>query len=149
MTAEKLRAVKRAVADLARRPASASTPPSTIHKAQPEVDFAADFIARRFGLTPSLARIVAALANLKRAFGWQALSTSTASTGRGSRPCLPWIVPGGKIVAREYVALNPTRADRRPGSFKVNMRTGRWSDFAAGDKGGDPVSLCAYVEKCS
>jgi hypothetical protein len=59
------------------------------------------------------------------------------------------IVPGGNVVAREYVALNPTRADRRPGSFKVNMRSGRWSDFATGDKGGDPVSLCAYVEKCS
>lgn len=59
------------------------------------------------------------------------------------------IIPGGKIVAREYVVLNPTRADRRPGSFKVNLQTGRWADFATGDKGGDPVSLCAYVENCS
>jgi hypothetical protein len=59
------------------------------------------------------------------------------------------LMPGGKIVAREYVALNPTRADRRPGSFKVNLRTGRWADFATGDKGGDPVSLCAYVEGVS
>jgi hypothetical protein len=55
------------------------------------------------------------------------------------------LVPGGKTIAREYVALNPARADRRPGSFKVNLRTGRWADFATGDKGGDPVSLCAYV----
>jgi hypothetical protein len=59
------------------------------------------------------------------------------------------IIPGGKIVACEYVVLNPTRADRRPGSFKVNLQTGRWADFATGDKGGDPVSLCAYVENCS
>jgi hypothetical protein len=59
------------------------------------------------------------------------------------------ILPGGKIVAREYVALNPTRADRRPGSFKINLRSGRWADFATGDKGGDPVSLCAYVEGVS
>jgi hypothetical protein len=59
------------------------------------------------------------------------------------------LIPGGKIIAREYVALNPTRNDRRPGSFKINVRTGRWSDFATGDRGGDPVSLCAYVEKCS
>jgi len=59
------------------------------------------------------------------------------------------LIPGGKIIAREYVALNPTRKDRRPGSFKINVRTGRWSDFATGDRGGDPVSLCAYVEKCS
>jgi hypothetical protein len=59
------------------------------------------------------------------------------------------IVPGGKILGREYTALNPTRADRRPGSFKVNLRTGRWADFATGDKGGDPVSRCAYVEGVS
>ncbi len=59
------------------------------------------------------------------------------------------IVPGGKILASEYVALNPTRVDRRPGSFKVNMRSGHWADFATGDKGGDPVSLVAYVEGVS
>ena len=59
------------------------------------------------------------------------------------------LIPGGKILGREYTALNPTRADRRPGSFKVNLRTGRWADFATGDKGGDPVSLCAYVEGVS
>jgi len=43
------------------------------------------------------------------------------------------------------VALNPRRHDRSPGSFKVNLRTGRWADFATGDKGGDPVSLAAYL----
>jgi hypothetical protein len=59
------------------------------------------------------------------------------------------IVPGGQVLGREYTALNPTRADRRPGSFKVNLRTGRWADFATNDKGGDPVSLCAYVEGVS
>jgi hypothetical protein len=59
------------------------------------------------------------------------------------------LLPGGKVVGREYVALNPTRADRRPGSFKINLRTGRWADFATGDCGGDPVSLCAYVEGVS
>lgn len=59
------------------------------------------------------------------------------------------IVPGGKIIAREYTALNPTRADRRPGSFKINLRSGHWADFATGDKGGVPVSLVAYVEGVS
>jgi hypothetical protein len=59
------------------------------------------------------------------------------------------LIPGGKIVVREYAALNPTRADRHVGSFKVNLRSGRWADFAAGDKGGDPVSLVAYVEGVS
>jgi hypothetical protein len=58
--------------------------------------------------------------------------------------CARWI-PGGKRIGREYVAKNPTRADKRPGSFKVNLRTGRWADFATGDKGGDAVSLAAYL----
>jgi hypothetical protein len=30
------------------------------------------------------------------------------------------LVPGGKVLGREYVALNPTRTDRRMGSFKIN-----------------------------
>jgi hypothetical protein len=56
------------------------------------------------------------------------------------------LVPGGKRIGGEYVVLNPIRADRRLGSFKINIRTGRWADFATGDKGGDPVSLVAYLE---
>ena len=59
------------------------------------------------------------------------------------------LIPGCKIIAREYVALNPTRADRRPGSFKINLRTGHWADFSTGDKGGDPVSLVACLETVS
>jgi hypothetical protein len=59
------------------------------------------------------------------------------------------LIPGGKVLGREFTALNPTRADRRPGSFKINLRSGKWCDFATGDKGGDPVSLCAYVENVS
>jgi hypothetical protein len=53
--------------------------------------------------------------------------------------------PGGHYRGTEYVAKNPRRADRRPGSFSVNTRTGRWSDFATGDKGGDPSRLAAYL----
>jgi hypothetical protein len=56
------------------------------------------------------------------------------------------LIPGGKAVAGEYVARNPVRADRSPGSFKINLRSGRWCDFATGDKGGDPISLVAYLE---
>lgn len=58
--------------------------------------------------------------------------------------CSRWM-PGGKCIGRAYVALNPTRADKRPGSFKVNLQSGRWADFATGDKGGDAVSLAAYL----
>src|SRR5262245_56370141 len=42
-------------------------------------------------------------------------------------------LPGGKRVGKEYIALNPTRADRKPGSFKVVIvghRAGVWADFA-------------------
>ena len=55
------------------------------------------------------------------------------------------LLPGSKRVGAEIVALNPRRADRHLGSFKVNRRTGRWADFATGDRGGDPVSLVAYL----
>ncbi|GLS18759.1 hypothetical protein GCM10007874_17760 [Labrys miyagiensis] len=64
-------------------------------------------------------------------------------------PCLPslcarWL-PGGKRHGREYFALNPRRSDRAPGSFAVNLLSGKWGDFASGDRGGDPVSLCAFI----
>lgn len=59
------------------------------------------------------------------------------------------LLPDGKVVAGEYTARNPTRADRSPGSFKINLRSGRWADFATGDKGGDVVSLIAFLEGCS
>ncbi len=55
-----------------------------------------------------------------------------------------WL-PDGRVEADEYVARNPRRADRRLGSFKINLRTGKWADFATGDRGGDPVSLAAYL----
>jgi hypothetical protein len=56
------------------------------------------------------------------------------------------LLPGGKYAGHEYVAFNPRRADRHLGSFRVNIRTGKWADFATGDKGGDPISLFAYTE---
>ena len=59
-----------------------------------------------------------------------------------------WL-PDGGFRGNEYVALNPRRVDRRPGSFRVNVQTGRWSDFAVpGVSGGDPISLAAYLADC-
>jgi len=55
-----------------------------------------------------------------------------------------WL-PDGRTNGREYEARNPRRGDRNPGSFRVNLRTGKWSDFATGDGGGDPVSLAAFL----
>src|SRR3712207_5713352 len=59
------------------------------------------------------------------------------------------LLPGGRREGSEWVALNPRRYDRRPGSFKVNLRTGCWADFATGDRGRDAVSLLAYVRRVS
>ncbi len=55
-----------------------------------------------------------------------------------------WL-PDGHRQGREWVALNPNRDDQRPGSFKVNLTTGKWADFATGDAGGDVISLAAYL----
>jgi hypothetical protein len=55
-----------------------------------------------------------------------------------------WL-PDGKRRGHEYLARNPKRADRRLGSFTVNLRSGKWADFATEDRGGDVISLAAYL----
>ncbi len=55
-----------------------------------------------------------------------------------------WL-PDGRLDGREYVARNPRRPDRRLGSFRINIDTGKWADFAIGAGGGDLVSLAAYL----
>jgi hypothetical protein len=76
-----------------------------------------------------------------------------AAINSAALPLLPAIIqrllPNGRREGREYVALNPRRVDRRLGSFKVNLKTGRWADFATDDKGGDVISLVAYVKNIS
>ena len=75
------------------------------------------------------------------------------AVNRAALTYLPTLVrawaPDGKMCGHEWQALNPTRPDKNPGSFSVNTRTGRWADFATGDKGGDPVSLAAYLSGTS
>lgn len=51
----------------------------------------------------------------------------------------------GKFEGDEFVALNPSRDDGKLGSFKISVKTGRWSDFATGESGGDIVSYYAHV----
>ncbi len=64
-------------------------------------------------------------------------------------PYLPQLLsrwlPHGRRQGHEWVALNPRRADAHLGSFSINLVTGRWADFATGDKGGDVISLAAYL----
>ena len=64
---------------------------------------------------------------------------------RNGRSFVESLLPGGKFRSLEYVVQNPCRNDRRPGSFSINYKSGRWKDFASGDGGADLISLVAYV----
>ncbi|WP_291271638.1 hypothetical protein [Geothrix sp.] len=63
-----------------------------------------------------------------------------------SLPLLMEFLPGGRIQGQEYIVRNPTRKDRRAGSFSINLMTGRWCEFATGERGGDLISLVAYIK---
>lgn len=78
---------------------------------------------------------------------WFAVVNGAARASASS--VVPAMLPDGRREGREWVARNPRRTDNSPGSFKVNMATGRWADFATGDRGGDLISLAAYLACCS
>ncbi len=59
-----------------------------------------------------------------------------------------WL-PDGKRQGSEWVARNPKRDDQSPGSFSINLESGAWADFATGDRGGDIVSLVAFLDGCT
>ncbi len=79
---------------------------------------------------------------MKKRVNFEAINAAAAPflTVLAARWC-----PGGRLHGAEYTALNPTRADTRLGSFKVNVRSGAWADFATGDHGRGVISLAAYV----
>ncbi len=60
--------------------------------------------------------------------------------------CRRWL-PGGRRVGAEWTcgSLRGEAGD----SCKVNLRTGRWADFASGEKGGDVIALAAAVHRMS
>jgi len=59
--------------------------------------------------------------------------------------CRRWL-PDGVLYGKEWVARNPLRSDGKPGSFRINVHTGKWADFALSEaRGGDPISLAAYL----
>ncbi len=72
-----------------------------------------------------------------------------ASVKRGALARLRALVqnwlPNGRFEGDEYLALNPRRTDLALGSFKINVRTGKWADFATHDRGGDVIGLYAFV----
>ncbi len=63
-------------------------------------------------------------------------------------PILRELVGQGRIEGSDYVALNPRRNDRKLGSFRININTGKFYDFATGDKGGSVIDLAAFIYNC-
>lgn len=58
-------------------------------------------------------------------------------------------LPNGRIEGDEYTCLNPNRSDKSAGSFKINIKTGKWADFADDAAGNDCISLYAYLNRSS
>ena len=70
-----------------------------------------------------------------------------AEVARAARPhilelCQRWL-SGGRLVGHEWTCGN--LSGEAGSSCRVNVRTGRWADFASGDTGGDAVALCAAI----
>jgi hypothetical protein len=75
-------------------------------------------------------------------------AVSHAARGALTSLVQDWL-PDGRREGSEWVARNPTRGDTRPGSFKINLSTGAWSDFATGEAGGTAIDLLAYLNRTS
>src|ERR1700674_1724109 len=73
---------------------------------------------------------------------------AAAALSRADDIVTRWL-PAGRREGHEWTSVNPTRGDRRRGSFRINLETGLWSDFATGDKGGDMIALGAYLHGIS
>lgn len=58
------------------------------------------------------------------------------------------LVGQGRIEGSDYVALNPRRKDSKLGSFRIDINTGRFHDFATGDRGGSVIDLAMFVYNC-
>lgn len=72
-----------------------------------------------------------------------------AASAEAAEVIVPRWLPGGRLdKGREWVALNPTRADKHAGSFTIRVtgeRAGVWCDFATREKGADLIDLGCYL----
>ena len=55
-----------------------------------------------------------------------------------------WL-PDGRLTGTQWEAKNPRRPDANIGSFKINVQTGQWADFAIDAKGVGAISFVAYI----
>ncbi|MFM7895503.1 MAG: hypothetical protein ACKO8L_06120, partial [Flavobacterium sp.] len=83
-------------------------------------------------------------ANYKRDFFAEA---HQILNNQGYKNYIQQLLPGGTVQNNEYIVKNPTRLDNKAGSFCININSGQWADFATGDKGGDIISLIAYIKR--
>ena len=72
-----------------------------------------------------------------------------AAALRNAEAVVRGLLPEGRRDGVEWVAKPPHRPSTGLGSFKVNLNKGAWGDFKTGDKGGDLVSLAAFVAQVS
>ena len=90
-------------------------------------------------------KVLTGSACLKKGQTVDAIRAVAAIAQQHSAALVSEFLPEGTRKGTEWVARNPTRADREAGSFSVSLTDGRWHDFASGDGGGDLVSLAAYL----
>ena len=64
---------------------------------------------------------------------------------RNAEAVVAAFLPDGRKEGQEWTVRNPRRPDKRRGSFRVNLVSGKWADFASGDKGGDLGGLVAFL----
>ena len=62
----------------------------------------------------------------------------------GNQHIREWLAEGREDNG-EWIAKNPTRVDNHAGSFKISLASGAWIDNATNDRGGDAVSLFAFL----
>ena len=80
------------------------------------------------------------------------ISIDFAAINREALGCLPAVFAASCPTAGAR-ATNMSRSTRVAATAtwarsRSICRTGRWADFATDDKGGDPVSLVAFIEDC-
>ena len=105
-----------------------------------EIEFIGSIRTRRHPPTDKQMTILRRIAN-----GPPDYALINATALRNLPDILSRWLPGGNQAGREYIALNPRRGDHSVGSFAVNTTNGKWADFSSGEKGGDAISLAAWL----
>ena len=82
----------------------------------------------------------------------QSSSTDFEAVNRAALAVLPTFWPDGCRVAGgrdASISSETQRSDRELGSVAINVSTGRWADFATGERGGDIISLSGFLHDVS